>query len=74
MNEIRDKGFFKKNFEVRLEKEAWGKIVDAYPLAQVCCLYVTRWFACLHGAAGKLGGRHKKKHKNWADLSTDEKG
>ena len=71
--DVRAKGFFKKVRGVILEKDQWMKVVDMYPLPKLCCSYLTKGFACAHGASGKLSGGCRKRHKNWADLSTEEK-
>ena len=49
------------------------KITDMFPLSNVCRGYATKGFTCSNGASGKLGNGCRKKHKNWADLSTEEK-
>ena len=71
--DVQAKGFFTKVRSVTLEKDEWMKVVDAYPLPGVCRGYATKGFTCAYGASGKLGSGCRKKHKNWADLSTEEK-
>ena len=71
--EVQTKGFFRKTAGVALRRAEWLKIIDTWPLPKVCRGYATRNFVCAHGASGKLHDGCRKKHKNWADLSTEEK-
>ena len=71
--EVRTKGFVKKAKGVVLEREKWAEIIETWPLPELCRLYATKHFVCVHGASGKLGQGCRKKHKNWADLSSEDK-
>ena len=71
--EVRTKGFVKKAKGVVLEREKWAEIIETWPLPELCRLYATKHFVCVHGASGKLGHGCRKKHKDWADLSSADK-
>ena len=71
--EIRNKGFYKKVKGVVLERDEWMKIIDSWPLPDIYRGYATKNFICIHGASGKLSDGCRKKHKNWADLSSEDK-